>query len=33
MFLCVVLDVLASRLKGIAESIVNDLERMKEGKP
>lgn len=27
------MDVLASRLKGIAESIVNDLERMKEGKP
>lgn len=29
----VFMDVLASRLKGIAESIVNDLERMKEGKP
>lgn len=27
------MDVLASRLKGIAESIANDLERMKEGKP
>ena len=29
----VFMDVLASRLKGIAESIVNDLERMKEDKP
>lgn len=27
------MDVLASRLKGIAESIINDLERMKEDKP
>lgn len=29
----VFMDVLASRLRGIAESIVNDLERMKEDKP
>lgn len=29
----VFMEVLASRLKGIAESIVNDLERMKEDKP
>lgn len=29
----VFMDVLASRLKGIAESIINDLERMKEDKP
>ena len=27
------MDVLVSRLRGIAESIVSDLERMKEGKP
>lgn len=29
----VFMEVLASRLKGIAESVVKDLERMKEGKP
>ena len=29
----VFMDVLASRLKGIAESVVKDLERMKEDKP
>ena len=29
----VFMDVLASRLKGIAESVVKDLERMKEAKP
>lgn len=29
----VFMDVLASRLRGIAESVVKDLERMKEGKP